>query len=577
MTSRVRKPGPIPVPTVEALRAYAPPKHPAPVDLILSGNEGAHPPQSLLHWMGDQPAKVMRSYPNPGVLERDLAQRLSVAPEQVMVTAGGDEAIDRLCRAFLEPGRRIVMPQPTFVMLPHYASLAGATIDSVPWREGPYPTDAVLAAVTDDTAMITIVSPNNPTGEIATAEDIDRLAEAAPQAILLVDLAYIEYADDDLTAHALRHENAVVIRTISKAWGLAGLRVGYAVGSPGVLTAVRAAGGPFSVAGVSLALASHALADGSEDKATHIAAVRSEREQLGALLRELGQGAQPSQGNFVLARTPDPVWLRDGMAGLGIAVRMFPSEEHLEDAVRITCPGSDEHFARLCAALRATLAPQAILFDMDGVLADVSGSYRTAIVQTAASFGVTVTGADIQAAKAEGNANNDWELTRRLVERAGVSASLDEVTKRFEELYQGTDEAPGLWKNETLLPSRELLERWKARMPLAVVTGRPRHDCDRLLREYDLEGMFATCVCLEDAPLKPDPAPVRLAMQRLGVESAWMLGDTPDDLVAARAAGAVPIGVVAPTEDPERAAETLGRAGAARVVRELAELDKVMP
>ena len=578
MTSRVRDTDkPIPVRSVRALEAYAPPVHLAPVDLVLSGNEGAQPPRSLLHWMSEQPVSVLRTYPKQATLERDLAQRLGVRPEQVMVTAGGDEAIDRLCRAFLEPGRRVVMPQPTFVMLPHYATLAGAEIDTISWPGGPYPVDTVLGAVTADTAMITVVTPNNPTGATATVDDLARLAEAAPHAVLLVDLAYVEYADDDLTSAALQFENAVVVRTISKAWGLAGLRVGYAVGAPRVLAAMRAAGGPFSIAGLSLALAAHALADGGEDKAAHIAAVRREREELQRLLQDLGQTALPSQGNFVLARCTDEVWLRDGLAGLGIAVRIFPGEEELAGAARITCPGNAEHFARLRAALRSVLAPQAILFDMDGVLADVSGSYRVAIVETAASFGVTVTADDIQSAKAEGNANNDWELSRRLIERGGGSASLEEVTARFEELYQGSAGAPGLWKNETLLPSRELLERWAARLPLAIVTGRPRHDCDRLLQEHAIGDLFQVAVCLEDAPLKPDPAPVRLALERLGVASAWMLGDTPDDVASARSAGVVPIGVVAPGEDRERAAETLLRAGASRVVAELSELDKVMP
>ena len=169
-------------------------------------------------------------------------------------------AIDRLCRAYLAPGRRIVMPQPTFVMLPYYAALAGAEIDAVPWREGPYPLEAVLDAVTEQTAVIVVVSPNNPNGAVATAADLRALAEAAPHAVLLVDLAYAEYADEDLTAAALSHPSAVVVRTISKAWGLAGLRVGYAVGSPELIAILRVAGGPFSVSGLSLAVAERALA-----------------------------------------------------------------------------------------------------------------------------------------------------------------------------------------------------------------------------------------------------------------------------------------------------------------------------
>jgi HAD superfamily hydrolase (TIGR01548 family) len=292
--------------------------------------------------------------------------------------------------------------------------------------------------------------------------------------------------------------------------------------------------------------------------------------------------ASPSQGNFVLARAVDPagvVWLRDGLAGLGIAVRIFPGEEHLENAARITCPGDAEQFDRLCRALRAVLAPQALLFDMDGVLADVSRSYRTAIIETARHFGAAVDGDDVRRAKDAGDANNDWVLTRRLLADQGVTVSLDDVTTRFEELYQGTPEAPGLRRHETLLPPRALLERWAARRPLAVVTGRPRTDAERWLREAGVADLFAACVCMEDGPLKPDPAPVRSALQQLGVESAWLFGDTPDDVRAARAAGVVPVGVVAPGDSREHAEPVLLRAGAARVVaaEALDRIEEVMP
>lgn len=574
-TSAPRRP--TPVPAVAGLDAYSPPRHLAPVDLLLAGNEGDWPSTDLLHWVAERDVSVLRRYPSARELEAALAERLAVAPEQVAVTAGGDEAIDRVCRAYLAAGRRIAMPQPTFVMLPYYAALAGAVVDAVPWREGPYPLNAVLEAITEETAVVVVVSPNNPNGAVATAADLRALAEAAPHAVLLVDLAYAEYADEDLTAAALAFSNAVVVRTISKAWGLAGLRVGYAVGSPEMIAVLRAAGGPYSVSGLSLALAGRALATGTEAKERHVARVRVERRQLEALVAELGLSAPTSQGNFVLVRTADPTWLRDGLAGLGIAVRIFPGEAGLEDCARITCPGDEASFDRLCRALRAVVQPQALLFDLDGVLADVSRSYRRAIEATAASYGVTVTADDVARIKAAGDANNDWVVTHRLIVAGGVPAELAEVTERFEELYQGTDAEPGLRRHETLLPPRELLQQWAARLPLGIVTGRPRRDAERWLADQGLAELFGTVVCMEDGPVKPDPAPVTIALNRMSVASAWMFGDTPDDVRAARGAGVVPIGLPAPGEDRVRAADTLLRAGAARVVTDLSEIEECLP
>src|SRR5690606_36971759 len=134
--------------------------------------------------------------------------------------------------------------------------------------------------------------------------------------------------------------------------------------------------------------------------------VRAQRDRLGTLLASLGAQPLRSQANFVFARSDRTDWLRDALAGLGIGVRVWPGHPGLGDAVRVNVPGDDAVLARLEHGLRAALQPEAILLDMDGVLVDVSGSYRAAIIQTAATFGVEVTSAHIEAAKAAGNANN---------------------------------------------------------------------------------------------------------------------------------------------------------------------------
>ncbi len=213
--------------------------------------------------------------------------------------------------------------------------------------------------------------------------------------------------------------------------------------------------------------------------------------------------------------------------------------------------------------------PEALLFDVDGVLADVRPSYRRAIIETAAHFGVSVTPADIAAVKAEGDANNDWVVTWRLMERRGVTVQMDGVVDRFEALYQG-----GLWREERLLFPREALRRLAARLPLGLVTGRPRGDLERFLDQFELRELFGASVCMHETPLpKPDPAPVRRCLGLLGVASGWMLGDTPDDVRAALGAGVVALGVVAPGEDTGSA---LRAAGAARVVA-LDELEEMIP
>jgi histidinol-phosphate aminotransferase len=549
----------LPVPALRGASAYTRPAELRPVDLRLDGNEGLAPSLPPVSTRG------LNRYPDAGPLTERLAASWGLDKGRVLVTAGGDDAIDRVCRAVLAPGRSLVCPTPTFEMLTRYADLTGAEVRPVDWPDGPYPVDAVLAQVDETTACIAIVSPNNPTGAVASRDDLQRLADAAPGALLLVDLAYVELADDDPTDLLLSLPNAVAIRTFSKAWGLAGARVGYVLGPAEVLSWLRAVGQPYAVSRPSLAIAQACLDRGDEPVNVYVAQVRRERARLTTRLRALGATVADSQANFVLARFADAGWVCDALAGLGIAVRRWTDRPGLDDALRITCPGDEAAFARLDAALAATLAPEAILFDLDGVLADVSRSYRAAIVETAASYGVTVTAADVAAAKQSGDANDDWALTRRLLGERGVDAPLAEVTERFEGLYQG-----GLWTRETALVDVDWLRRLARRLPLAVVTGRPRGDAERFLAATGFGSCFSAVVCREDAPLKPSPAPVALALERLGVERAWMLGDTRDDIVAAKIAGVVPIGVH--TED----ADPLLRAGAARVLRSAKNLEELL-
>ncbi len=565
-----------PSPVLSAVSAYRPPRPSTPVDLHLEGNEGPPPPIEVLDAVRRAGPDSVRRYPSQNPLERELADRIGVTADRLLVTAGGDDALERVLRALLCTGREMILPVPTFEMLDRYAALTGGKVVEVPWLDGAYPTSAVLDAVTPNTAVITVVTPNSPTGLVATADDLTALSAAAPQAVLLVDLAYTEFADDDLTARALELPNAVVVRSLSKAWGLAGLRIGFAAGPPQIIEWLRAVGHPYAVSAPSIAIALTHLRTGAPALDQFVARVRDERVRLVDLFQSLGAQATPSQGNFVFARVDDSLWLRDGLAGLGIGIRIFPDNPQLKNCTRITLPGDAESFDRLCHGIQTVLAPEALLFDMDDTLADVSHSYRGATIATAESFGVEVRPEDITAAKAAGNANNDWELTWRLICHQRQEVTLAAVTDRFEALYQGSGTRRGLKETETLLIDRETLTRWATRFKLGVVTGRPKRDADDFLIRHGLSDLFPVVVTMDDGPLKPSPEPMKLALERLRVSRAWMVGDTPDDIRSARAAGVLPLGVIAPADDKTIAREALLQAGAGRVWDRLTDLEEVL-
>lgn len=568
---------PQPSPNLDGLHTYTVPRAPAPTDLKLDSNEGVAPPPGLWRALDEAGPELMNRYVRAHELEAALAAYHGVRPEQVLVTAGGDDAIDRCCRVFVQPDREVVLPVPTFEMAAVFARLSGGRVVRVPWTKPAFPTAEALAAVTGQTGMIVAISPNNPTGAVATADDLRQLAEAAPHALLLVDLAYADFAEVDLRSTVFALPNAIAVFTFSKAWGMAGLRVGYAIGPEELIGHLRVAGGPYPVSNLSLTLAMRWLREGRAAVAATVDRVRRERAELQADLTRWGARPLPSQGNFVFAHCADPWWARDALAGLGIAVRWIPPDGDFPAGLRITCPSDEADFRRLQTALHAVLAPEALLFDLDGVLADVSQSYRAVMQAVLDFYGVTIQRDEIAAAKLEPDANDDWELTGRLLQRHGVAVSLDEVTQRFEALYQGTLESPGLWTRETLLPAPELLDQLAAKLPLAVVTGRPRADAWRFLERHGLARRFHAVICREDAPLKPDPAPVRLALQKLSVRRAWLIGDASDDLRAARAAGVVPVGFLPAYARSDAAVAALHQAGAARVLTSLDELKEILP
>ena len=556
---------------MRSVTRYSPPVPSTAVDLDLSRNEGRPPSASLLESVENESALVGR-YPDLTSLTRSVAAFVGVEPIQVLITAGGDDALFRCCLSRLGPGRTAVATFPSFEMIAHYTEQVGGRLVEVDWWQGSFPTDEVIEAADTDTDILFVVSPNNPTGSVIDEDSLRVVADHFP--VVVLDAAYAEFADVDLTAAALSLDNVVMIRTFSKAWGLAGLRVGYLVGPPDLIAEIGGFGSPYPVSGLSAALAMNRLF-AAREVAGFVDAVKHQRGDLADLLRAQQVETLPSQGNFVLARCVDADWVAAAAASLGVGIRRFPNRPGLEEHIRITLPGTDDGFRRLVHVLLSAISPEALLFDMDGVLVDVSRSQIVAIVETAASFGVAVTRRQITDAQSEGNSSDDWKLTKRLCADAGIDVALSEVTERYETIYHGSISRRGLKLTEQPLLDATTLSRWAARLPIGVVTGRPRSDAEEFLERSGLRDLISVVVTRDDAPLKPDPGPIRLALEQLGTRRAWMLGDTPDDIAAARSAGVVPIGVIAPGVSPEVARQSLR--DAARVLDKTIDLEGMLP
>ena len=262
---------------------------------------------------------------------------------------GADAIIGYLCAAYLEPGREVVIGAPSFPTYHLDAIKAGATPVVTGLREGSFDTGALAEAVTDATRIVFVCNPNNPTGGIVTATELRGLIDAVPGDVLVVvDEAYAEYVTDPaypdtIGEHVRERDNVVVLRTFSKIFGLAGLRVGYLIGPPAVVDAVGRVRHYYDINSLGEIAALASIGEHSElDRRRAATAVL--RAELAASLEQRGLRPFPAHGNFVAFERPDAAALEAGLLRAGILIRTAGS------VVRITVGSGDDH-DRLLAAL----------------------------------------------------------------------------------------------------------------------------------------------------------------------------------------------------------------------------------
>lgn len=354
--------GPEVVPALAGKTAYDPGPAPAVVRLRLDRNEGPPPPMAAGEALAGLDPEAMRRYASPGAIEARIAARNGLDPAQVIVTNGGDEGIDRCCRLMLAPGRRAIVHDPTFEMIERSARLTGAAVTRVPWAQGEFPRHAFLAAATASgdapARLLAVVTPNNPTGLTASLDDVLVLADACPRAMVLVDAAYVEFHDPAFPATVMDagRPNIVVVRTFSKAWGLAGLRCGWLAGPAPLIAGLRAAGGPYAVSGGTQAVIAALLDAGVRPDPIYLGRVDVERRCLSGAFAAAGAVVPESRANFVnpvLRSAVDAARVADGLAADGIAVRRFGGDRGSE--LRVTCPGDADDWGVLRASLAVHL------------------------------------------------------------------------------------------------------------------------------------------------------------------------------------------------------------------------------
>ena len=281
-----------------------------------------------------------------------LARHVAVAPENVVITSGADEALFLIASVYLGPGRTAVVADPSFSMFRVVTEAVGGTLVKVPVDENwDLPALPVLEAVRD-ASVVWLCHPNNPTGRLISESLLRDVLAAAPDAVVAVDEAYYEISGNSLAAVLRGAPNGVLVRTFSKGYGLAGARVGYLVADLAIAQAIESVRLPQNLTAFGIAAACRALAD-QAGLAERVAAIVAERARLADALVARGWAIVPSVGNFLLGCPPRnaadvATWLQGG----GLIVRSYPGHPRLDKWLRMTVRSPEED-DRLLARLDA--------------------------------------------------------------------------------------------------------------------------------------------------------------------------------------------------------------------------------
>jgi len=327
-----------PRPAVQKMAPYHPPTGGRQGKLRLDFNENTVgcSPKVIEYLKENLTADALTVYPEYIDAMRELAAYFAVAPGELLLSNGTDEAIQVLINTFVDDGDDVLLLKPSYAMYRFYAELAGASVREIDYAatDLEFPLDEFIAAIRPSTRAILIANPNNPTGTVINLDAIRRILEAAPQAAVLIDEAYFEFCGVTALPLVRQYPNLFVSRTFSKVFGMAAMRCGCLFSSVENVRWMHKAQSPYSV-NMLAALAARASIQDRQHVANYVKEVLAARELVYEGLRKLGIEFYPSQANFVLFRAGErAIPIRDALHDRGVLIRDRSYE--IPGCVRVT-------------------------------------------------------------------------------------------------------------------------------------------------------------------------------------------------------------------------------------------------
>lgn len=323
---------------IDAMASYVPGEQPQRgIQMIkLNSNENPYPPSpAALAVLRNIEGEWLRRYPEPlgGEFRRAASKVLGVPSDWIIVGNGSDEVLNLVIRACTEAERKVVYPIPTYVLYVTLSQMQAAEVVEIPYGKGyQLPLDELIAA---NGAVTFIASPNSPSGHIVPIDDLRQLASRL-SGVLVIDEAYVDFAEENALALVKEYENVIVIRTLSKGYSLAGLRLGFGVANPQLLHGLFKVKDSYNIDAIACALGTAAITDQAYKNAC-VAKVKASRTQLATDLKQLGFHVWDSQTNFLLVQPPqeNAEYLYQQLKERQILVRYFP-QPGLDNKLRIT-------------------------------------------------------------------------------------------------------------------------------------------------------------------------------------------------------------------------------------------------
>jgi histidinol-phosphate aminotransferase len=566
---------------IDRLTPYNPPLEGRMDKLRLDFNEnvaGCSP--KVLDALMNIRSEQLSAYPEYDRFLKEVSENFKIGKDNILLSAGTDEGIKLILETYLNRGDEIVIPVPTFSMFSFYATRLGAKITRILFNDDlSFPTKRVIEALKTQPKIIVLVNPNNPTGTLIPEFDLIKIIENAKNSLILLDEAYYQFCGSSLLTRLDAYDNLVIMRTFSKAFGLAGIRLGMIFSNKEIIAILRKSNSPYSVSSLSTILASAALKD-KEFISQYVNEIIEQRERCYTELTRRGYTVYPSAANFLLVDFGEKYrYIIRALRDHDILVRDRSNYPLLKNCVRITI-GPRNAMDRFLDLLAQIEKSPGIIFDMDGVLVDVSQSYRKAILLTVQYFlGRDIDQQAIQKLKEEGGYNNDWELTHELIGRNGKNLEFEEVKDKFQEIYHGIGDNSGLLDNEVWLLSPHKIQELSKSYPLAVFTGRPKEEAIYQLEKYALTSTFDMLITMDDIPsnrAKPNPFGLQVIVEKLRLSDGWYFGDTVDDMIAAKRANLRAIGVLPPSIQSDDLQNKLLEAGADDIINSIQEIKETL-